>query len=608
VRLQAAKYLYFCRYLKKMFMRSFLKIFFASLLAFVVFSLIIFFIMVAWIAAISSSKKTETGSKAVLVLDLSQAFHEQKQDNPLSDFGSEDQHDMPGLYDVIRLLDHAKKDSSVKGIYLKCGNNNNGFSTSEEIRAALSNFKKSGKFIYAYADVIPQKAYYVSSVADKIYCSPMGGVEWKGFAIEETFLKDALNRLEIEPQIFYAGKFKSATEPLREEKMTDANRLQLTELLNDLYNRLLYSTAKSRELDTAVLRKCVNEHLIKFASDALQYKLVDGVKYDDEVKDEIKEKLKIDKYETINFVSIAKYADAVNYKLDGKEKIALIYAEGDIVDGKGGDGQIGGSTYRSYIRKARLDKDIKAIVIRINSGGGSSMASENMWREITIAKKEKPVIISFGDVAASGGYYMSCNADSIFAEPNTITGSIGVFSILPNMQKFFKNKLGITFDGVKTAPDADALSISKPLTDMQKRFFQSEVDSIYHTFKSRVADGRKKDIEYVDSIAQGRVWLGKKGLQLGLVDRLGGLQDAVDCAARMAAARNTAWSDYRLKEYPEPKNFLDMLLGHYKKSVSIKAIKEELGEDGYRTYNSLKKVKEMVGKTQARLPFDFTIE
>jgi len=584
-------------------MRVFLKIFFASLLAFIVFILIVVFVMAGIIGGLTSSRKTETGSKAVLVLDLSQAFHEQKQDNPLSDLGSDDQYDVPGVYDVIRLIDHAKRDSSVKGIYIKCAENNNGFATSEEIRNSLSDFGKSGKFIYAYADMIPQKAYYVANIANKIYCNPQGGVDWKGFAIEEMFLKEALNKLEIEPQIFYAGKFKSATEPLREDKMTDANRLQLTELLNDLFNRLLYSTAKARELDTALLRKCVDQHLIKFGADALQYKLVDGLKYDDEVKDELKEKLQINKSEMINFVTVAKYAEAVNYKRDGKDKIALIYAEGDIVDGKGDNGQIGGSTFRGYIRKARLDNDIKAIVVRINSGGGSSMASENMWREITIAKKEKPVIISYGDVAASGGYYMSCNADSIFAEPNTITGSIGVFSILPNMQKFFKNKLGITFDEVKTAPDANELSISKPLTDLQKRYFQNEVDSIYHTFKSRVADGRKMNIEYVDSIGQGRVWLGKKGLRLGLVDRMGGLQDAVDCAARLAKT-----SDYRLKEYPEPKNFLDLLLGRYKKSMSLQAIKEELGEDGYKTYNSIKKVKEMVGKTQARLPFDFTIE
>jgi len=583
-------------------MGSFFKMFFASLLAFVVLALVLFFIFAGVVAGLTSSKKSETGSKAVLVLDLSQPFHEQKQDNFLADLGTDDQYDVPGLYDLIRLLEHAKNDSSVKGIYLKCGSNNNGFATSEEIRNELLSFKKSGKFIFAYGDVIPQKAYYVANVADKIYCNPQGGVDWKGFAIEEMFLKEALNKLEIEPQIFYAGKFKSATEPLREEKMTDANRIQLTELLNEFYQNLLITTAEQRNIDTAILQKCVNEHLIKFASDALQYKLVDGLKYDDQLKDEIKEKLKIDKYDMINFVAIGKYENSVSYKKSGSNRIALIYAEGDIVDGKGDNGQIGGNTFRGYIRRARLDKDIKAIVLRINSGGGSSMASENMWREITIARKEKPVILSFGDVAASGGYYMSCNADSIFAESNTITGSIGVFSILPNMQKFFKNKLGITFDEVKTAPDANELSVSKPLTEMQKRYFQNEVDSIYHTFKSRVADGRKKNIEYVDSIAQGRVWLGEKGLQLGLVDRLGGLQDAVDCAARMAKV-----SDYRLSEYPEPKNFLDLLMGHYKKSVSIKAIKEEIGDDGYNTYMSLKKVKQMVGKTQARLPFDFTI-
>ena len=584
-------------------MRGFLKMFFASLLAFFVLCLIVFFMIAGFIGQLAVSKKSVIEGNSVLVLDLSQTFHEQKQDNLLSDLGSENQYDVPGLYDVIRLIAHAKLDSTIKGIYIKAGANNNGFATSEEIRNALQSFKKSGKFIYAYADVIPQKAYYVANIADKIYCNPQGGVDWRGFSIEMTFLKGALDKLEIEPQIFYAGKFKSATEPLRAEKMTDANRLQLTEMLNQLFDRLLINTSQTREVDTALLRKCVDEHLIRYAAEALQYKLVDGLKYDDEVKDEIREKLKLGKYDAINFVPLGKYENAVSYAQDGKDKIALIYAEGDIVDGKGENGEIGGSTFREYIRKARLDNSIKAIVIRINSGGGSSMASEDMWREISIAKKDKPVILSFGDVAASGGYYMSCDADSIFADPNTITGSIGVFSILPNMQKFFKNKLGITFDAVKTAPDADELTISKPLTEMQKRFFQNEVDSIYHTFKTRVADGRKKEIAYVDSIGQGRVWLGEKGLEIGLVDRLGGLQNAIDCAANLAKT-----SDYRLREFPEPKNFLDILMSNYRKSVSVKMLKDELGEDGYRTYISLKKVKQMVGKTEARLPMDFTIE
>jgi protease-4 len=583
-------------------MGNFFKMFFASLLAFVVITLLLLIVLIAVIGGLTSSKKTETGAKAVLVLDLGQLYHEQKQDNPLADLGTDEQYDIPGVYDLVRMIAHAGTDSSVKGIFIKCGSNVNGFSTSEEIRSSLLQFKKTGKFIYAYGDVIPQKAYYVANVADKIYCNPQGGVDWKGFAIEELFLKEALDKLEIEPQIFYAGKFKSATEPLREEKMTEANRLQTTELLNYLFNNLLNTTATERNLDSSTLRKCANEHLIRFASDALKYRLVDGLKYDDELKDEIKQRLKIGKYDMLNFVPIAKYANAVNFKKTGKDRIALVYAEGDIVDGKGNNSQIGGVTYRSYIRKARLDTDVKAIVIRINSGGGSSMASENLWREITVARKDKPVIISFGDVAASGGYYLSCNADKIFTESNTITGSIGVFSILPNMQKFFKNKLGITFDGVKTAPDADELSISKPLTEMQKRFFQNEVDSIYFTFKTRVSDGRKLDMAFVDSIGQGRVWMGENGLKLGLVDKIGGLQDAVDYAAKLVKS-----SDYRLMEYPEPKTLLDILLGQYKKSLSIQAVKDEIGEDNFRTFTTINHLKEMVGITQTRLPFDFSI-
>jgi protease IV len=250
-----------------------------------------------------------------------------------------------------------------------------------------------------------------------------------------------------------------------------------------------------------------------------------------------------------------------------------------------------------------LDDNIKGVVLRINSGGGSSLASENLWRELTITRKLKPVVISFGDVAASGAYYLSCNADSIFAQPTTITGSIGVFSILPNLQSFFKDKLGVGFDGVKTAPDADALTVTKPLTEMQRKFFQSEVDSIYTTFKSRVAHGRKKSMEYIDSIAQGRVWSGRRALDLGLVDRLGSLQDAIDCAARMAKTNN-----YRLREYPETKSIIDLLLNDYKRYIYTKTIHEELGEDGFKTYKTLQKLKSMIGTTQTRMPVDLEIE
>jgi len=561
-----------------------------------------FFIFIGYLTGLATKTKERTGAKAVLVVDLGHVYPEISVQNPLTGFG-EEQYDVPALYDVVRMIKHAKGDSAVKGIYLKCGMNMNGFGSSEEIRNALVDFKSSGKFIYAYADVISQSAYHVANVSTKIYCSPQGGVDWRGMSMKLFFMKDMLDRLDIEPQIFYAGKFKSATEPFREQKMTEPNRIQSSALLNDLYGHFLSLTAETRKIDTATLHRYANENLIQFASDALRYGLVDGLKYDDEVKEEIKGLVKVDRIDAINFVPLGKYASAAEYKREGKDKVAVIYAQGDIIDGKGDQDMIGSETYRNLVRKARLDKTVKAIVFRINSGGGSAMASENIWRELSLAKKDKPVVISFGDVSASGGYYLSCNADSIFAQPNTITGSIGVFTLLPNMQDFFKNKLGVTFDGVKTSPDADVLSITKPLTESQRKYFQREVDSIYHTFKSRVADGRKKSIEYIDSIGQGRVWSGTRGLELGLVDRIGGLQDAVECAARMAKV-----TDYRLREYPDPKSILDLLFGSYGQNTKAKVIKEELGEEGMRTYQTIRRVKRLLGVSQARMPFDFTIE
>jgi len=584
-------------------MGGFFKSFFAALLALVVFAVIVVFVLAGIVGGLISPKKPDVEAKSILVLDLAQSLHEQMQDNPLSGLSSEDQYDVPGLYDLVRLVRYAKGDSAIKGIFLKCNDDPNGFASNEEIRNALIDFKKSGKFVYAYGDAIPQKAYYVANIADKIYCSPKGSIDWRGFSVEMTFLKGALQKLDIEPQIFYAGKFKSATEPLREDKMTDPNRLQLTALLNDFYNRVLYTTAAARNLDTATLRKCVNERLVQRPHDAVSYGLIDGLRYDDEVKDELRQRLKIEKHDMINFIPLGKYAKAVDYKASGKDVISLIYAEGDIVDGKGAKDEIGSDTYRWLIRKARFDKDVKAVVIRVNSGGGSSLASENIWREISLTRKEKPVIISFGDVAASGAYYFSCNADSVFAMPGTITGSIGVFIVVPNLQNFFREKLGVTFDGVKTAPEADALTVTKPLTPFQRKYLQDNIDSTYWDFKTRVANGRNRTIDYVDSIGQGRVWSGTRGLGLGLVDRLGTLQDAIDCAARMAKT-----GDYRLKEYPEPKSFLDQLLGGYKKSMSAKAIKDQLGEEGYKTWNTIKRLKALVGVSQAKLPFDLTIE
>jgi protease-4 len=584
-------------------MKSFFKIFFASLLALIVFSLISLFLMFGFISGLTSKDKAQIGSKGVVVIDLSTYYPEIGVENPLPSFGGEERYDVPSLYDVVRLINKAKSDSAVKGIYIRSGFNSNGFGASEEIRNALVDFKKSRKFIYAYADIITQRAYHVANVADRIYCNPKGGVDWRGFSTQLAFLKGTLQKLEIEPQIFYAGKFKSATEPFRETQMTDANRLQTTELLYDLYNHFLSTAAITRNIDTATLKRYADQNLVQYPADALRYKLVDGLKYDDEIQDEIRQRLKVDKYAKVNFISIGKYAAAVDFKQSGKDRIAVIYANGNIVDGKGGTDQIGSDNYRNLIRKVRLDKTIKAIVIRVNSGGGSALASENIWREVTLAQKDKPVVVSFGDVAASGGYYMSCSADSIFAQPNTITGSIGVFSLLPNMQSFFNNKLGITFDGVKTSENADALTVVKPLTPMQKQYIQNEVDTIYYDFKSRVSEGRKKSMAYVDSIGQGRVWSGSRALQLGLIDRIGGLNDAVASAATLAKVK-----DYRLREYPEPPGLFDKYFDDFTENAKNEAIKEELGADGLKTYSTLKKVKQLLGITQTRMPFELIIE
>ena len=585
-------------------MRGFFKTFFASFLALVIFAILGVVLFFGFLASITSPDKPVVGRNAVLVLDLSNKFKERPNDNLISTAFNGTEDDIPSLYDAVQLIHHAVSDSSVKGIYILCGNNSNGFAASEELREALLEFKSKKKFIVAYGEAISQKGYYVGNVADKLYCHPQGGVDWSGFSVDLLFLKGTLEKLEIQPEIFYAGKFKSATEPFRETKMTDANRLQTAVWLGELYNRFLLAAAQTRKTDTAVLRGLAVNGTIQTAKDALDNKLVDGLKYDDEVKDELLERLDLDDNDRLNFVKLGEYSKAVNWqKNTGSKRIAIIYADGDIVSGNGGEEQVGSDAFRTILRRVRLDKDVKAVVFRVNSPGGSSLASDVIWREISLTRKEKPVVVSMGDVAASGGYYISCNADSVFADANTITGSIGVFSMLANMQSFFKNKLGITFDGVKTAPYADMGSSSRPLTEAEKRFFQASVDTIYHTFKSRVADGRKKDIMYVDSIAQGRVWTGSYGVSIGLVDKIGTMQDAVDCAARMAGLKN----EYRIKEYPEKRSLLDQLMNNYKHSVKKDLMKNEIGEEQLLLLKQYRQIKQMIGEPQAKLPFVFDI-
>ncbi len=581
-------------------MPTFLKMFLASLLALVIFGLLGFLLLVGMASALTSKDETKVVKGSVLVLDLSEHFNERFQKNPLGVL-SGSATNVPGLYDVVRLIKKAKDDKNVSGIFIIANNNANGYAASSELREALLDFKNTDKFIIAHGDVMSQSAYFVASAADKVYANPVGAFDWRGLNVDLAFVKGTLDKLNIEPQIFYAGKYKSATEPLRATKMTEENKEQTREWLGDLYHILLQKVSESRKIDTATLHQLANTGVIQQPQDAFQYKLVDGLKYDDELKTEIKELLKIGKEDKLNFVTVTKYADAGNFRQTGKDKIALIYAEGDIIDGKGNNDNIASDDYVNLIRKVRLDKSIRAIVFRINSGGGSALASENIWRELSLARKAKPVVVSFGDVAASGGYYIASAADSIFANSNTITGSIGVFGIVPNMQGFFNEKLGITFDGVKTATYADAGNVTRPLNEAEKKFIQNSVDRIYLQFKQRVAEGRKKDINYIDSIAQGRVWSGEDALRLGLVDKIGSTQAAIECAARMAKT-----DKYRLREYPEKKSWIDELLGKTTAEPAA-SLKAELGEDNYQIFQQMKKLKEICGSVQTRLPFTFFI-
>ncbi len=545
-----------------------------------------------------SPSAPEIKSKSVIVLDLSKTYHEQKTEGPLAFIQNRSVGSLPGVYDVIRMLDFARSDSSIKGLFIKASNNPNGFGTSEELRQAVLNFRESGKFVIAYGETIDQKSYYVASAAQKIYCHPNGGLDWRGFAINYTFLKGLLDKLSIKTQVFFAGKFKSATEPLRVDKMTEPNRIQTTDLLYDIYNNFLLSSAQSRKSDTGKLHQLAIEGAIQTAEDAVREGLLDGAIYDDELKSVIQKELGLKEADKINFVSLNDYGVARSYKSFKGDKIAILYAEGNIVDGKSNAEQtIASENFISQIRKIRLDKDIKGVVFRVNSPGGSALASDGIWREITLLKKEKPVVVSMGDYAASGGYYISCAADSIFAEPGTLTGSIGVFGVLPDLQKFFNDKLGITFDGVKTAPYADMGTISRPLTDPEKKFVQASIDTIYNVFKSRVAQGRKLDIGFVDSIAQGHVYTGQRAIEIKLVDKVGYIPDAVKSVANMAKVKS-----YQIKEYPQKKNILQQLMsGNSDFSIDESKMKETLGAEQYKYYLQLKELQQMTKGTQARM-------
>lgn len=588
-------------------MKDFFKYLFASMLGFflsaVIVFIIIFVIIVGAISSIDSDKTVTVSNNSVLFLNLDQPITERTPKNPFGNLpivgGTEK--DGIGLNDLLKSIQRAKTDDNIKCIYLNVSSPNAGFATMREVRNALIDFKKSHKKIIAYSEVFTQGAYYLASAADKVYLNPEGALEFKGFSSELTFFKGTLEKVGVEMQVIRVGNYKSAVEPFILDKMSDYNRKQVTAYVGGLYNTFLTDIAKSRDIQKDSLYKIADDYRVREPQDAVNFKMVDALKYKDQILEELKGLSGRTRGENVRTVSINDYVKNNTDTGSGKDKVAVIYANGEISGGEGNDNQIGSERISRAIRKARLDDDIKAVVIRVNSPGGSALASDVIWREIVLTKKEKPVIASFGDVAASGGYYIGCAADSIFVQPNTITGSIGVFGLIPNFQNLMTNKLGITFDGVKTGKYADIMATNRPMTAGERFIIQNELNRIYSGFVSRVADGRKKSKAYIDSIGGGHVWIGTDAVQIGLADRIGSFNDAIKAAAKKAKIK-----EYKVVEYPDVVDPLKSFMDESTDRIKTYYTKQELG-DNYMLYQQMKKVIASSG-IQARMPFEAVIK
>lgn len=582
-------------------MNQFFKFMFASMLGtfLTLFLLCVIFSGIIVAIVIASSKEEVVISKnTVLHIKLDKEIMDRSPKMPLlSSF------QMPnraiGLNEILENLEKAAKDENIKGIYLDLSSLQAGISTVDEIRDGLLEFKKSGKFIWAYSEAYTQATYYLATTADKIFLNPEGGVLFKGLNAELFFIKGTLEKLDIKIQVMRHGKFKAATEPLFLDKMSPENRKQITEILNDSWDKLLAGITETRKISKEDLTKIADDLAIETAQDALKYKFVDQLVYKDELIKEMKKKLNLDEKDKIRFVTFEKYTDVAIHERSAmkKDKIAVIYALGSIGSGDGDDETIGSERMSKAIRKAREDENVKAIVFRVNSGGGSAIASDVIWREIDLARQVKPVVASFGDVAGSGGYYIACAATKILADPTTITGSIGVFGLVPNFQGLFNKKLGITFDNAGTNKNSDYIPVTKPLSPYQTMMIQRDIDHIYDVFTTKVAAGRNMKQTLVDSIGQGRIWSGTDAKTIGLIDDYGGLSKAIGLAAELAKIKH-----YRLIELPEQKDAFDQIIDELFGKDPSTMIQQALGED-YEMYQYLKELREMKG-VQARMLYN----
>ena len=591
---------------------KFSKVLLAAFLGTLIALVINFFVKVgvvsAMISGMSSDSETSTVVKpnSVLYMKLNYEITDRTVDNPFGsfNFSSQEMLESSGLNEILRNIEHAKTDNNIKGIYLELSSTATSIATLQELRSKLAEFKESGKFIVCYGESYSQAVYYLATVADQIWLNPEGVIDFHGMSSQIMFYKHLLDKLDVKMQIVRGpnNRFKSAVEPYFLDKMSEANREQMEKLLGTLWGEILKGISESRGVSVEQLNQIAdNLELMTDAKKALSYGLVDQLYYKDQVLAELKNLT--GSKDKINAVNNANYASSYKEKNNSKNEVAVIYATGQIFDGKGSDDNIYSDDLSKVIRKAREDKDVKAIVLRVNSPGGSAVASAIIGRELDLAKEVKPIIVSMGNYAASGGYWISAKADYIFADPTTLTGSIGVFGTFPNMQGFFNNKLGLTFDVAKTNENADFGSVAQPLTDYQYTMLQKNVVKTYDDFTNRVAEGRGMTQSYVDSIGQGRVWAGADAIELGLVDQLGDMEDAIAYAAEKAGLGE----DYKVTELPKEKDFFTRIMESMSGTNELDAaLRQKMGVY-YQYFEGLENLQKNTG-IQARMPFDMIIE
>jgi protease-4 len=588
-------------------MGQFFKFTLASILGVFLATILLFLLSLGILFGIASAsdEETEVKENSILNLKLDYPITDRSVNNPFGsfNFGDFDMSSKPGMTEIVRSIEKAAADPNIKGIYMPASNVQGGIAQLEEIRNALQKFKESGKFIVAYATGYSQGAYYLASVADELYVHPEGMVLFKGLIAELMFFKGTLEKLDIDMQVIRHGEYKAAVEPFILDKMSEANREQNTELIQSVWDDLLIKISESRNISMDELNTTADNLSIENPELAVKLNFVDAVKYPDEINELLKSKTDKEADDDLELLSVGKYTNSAFYKKNqpSKNKIAVVYAAGEIMAGDGDDSYIGEKNIRKALINAREDERVKAVVLRVNSPGGSALVSDIIWREVVLTKAEKPVVVSMGNVAASGGYYISCAADYIYADPTTITGSIGVFGLLPNISGFMTNKMGVTFDEVATNENADIMSITKPISTYQREVIQNSVERVYDSFIGKVAEGRNMTKEDVDRIGQGRVWSGTQALEIGLVDELGGLENAVTKAAELAELE-----DFKLKSLPVQKDPFQEILQSMTGQSSSLLLKYYLGED----YKYVQMFDNMENRDiiQARIPFEIEVK